>query len=141
MSQIRRVAPLAALVALAAFAASSLAATSHAKFWQNKSKSVACGVKIHAPKKAATLVICSSKGIPKGKKGIGDPFVQIGKRGKAQLILQSQSPFEGSTPTTLSKGSTWSSLGVSCTVAAKTVTCMNSSNHGFTIGNGKYKSF
>lgn len=141
VSRVRRVAPLVALVALAVFAASSIAATSHAKLFQNKSKSAICGVKIHAPKKPATVVICSATGIPKAKSGVGDPFVQIKKTGKAQLILQSQNPFVGKKATNLSKGSTWSRLGVTCTVAAKTVTCKNQSKHGFTIGNGKYKSF
>ena len=41
---------------------------------------------------------------------------------------------------TLKNGSSWSGVGVSCTVGA-TVTCRNQSGHGFTIGNGKYKPF
>jgi hypothetical protein len=56
-------------------------------------------------------------------------------------VLESQTPIEGSKPTTLKKGSRWSSFGVTCTLAAKTVTCKNKSDHGFTIGNGKYKAF
>ena len=104
MSRVRRVAPLVALVALAVFAASSIAATSHAKLFQNKSKSAICGVKIHAPKKPATVVICSATGIPKAKSGVGDPFVQIKKTGKAQLILQSQNPFVGKKATNAEQG-------------------------------------
>jgi hypothetical protein len=138
MSRARSVAALGAVAAIAAPAAASLAATSHAKLWQNKAKTVVCGIK---RPRSSKLVICSSKDVPKAKKGVGDPFVQLGKTGKPKLVLESQSPFQGSNPATLGKGSTWSSFGVTCTVASKTVTCKNKSKHGFTIGSGKYKSF
>jgi hypothetical protein len=138
MSRVRTVAVAGAAAAIAVPAATSLAAISHAKFWQNKAKTVVCGIKNPSSSK---LVICSSKGVPKAKSGVGDPFVQIGKTGKPKLVLESQTPFQGHHPATLSKGSTWSSLGVTCTIASKTVTCKNKSKHGFTIGNGKYKKF
>ncbi len=134
----------AALLATAAFAVSAtsaLASTSHALFWQNKASTVVCGVKLHPASKPATLVICSAKGIPKAKSGVGDPFVQIGRTGKPKLVLESQDPFAGNKAKTLANGSSWSSLGVTCGIASKTVTCRNSAGHGFTIGTGKYKSF
>jgi hypothetical protein len=42
---------------------------------------------------------------------------------------------------TLSKGTLWSLLGVTCNVGPSTVLCFNTANHGFVIGNGKYSSF
>jgi hypothetical protein len=40
----------------------------------------------------------------------------------------------------LPRGTHWERSGLKCTVGRK-VTCMNIEGHGFTIGNGKYKSF
>ncbi len=118
------------------------ASDSHAKLWRNESGSVVCGIKIHQKGKRATTVLCSGKGIPRAKRGVGDPFVQLSAHGKAELVLLSQDSFEASgTPATLRTGSAWSSVGVTCTIRAKAVTCTNQSKHGFTIGSGKYKSF
>jgi hypothetical protein len=128
-------------ISLSAAPALAASGTSHTVLFRNASGSVVCGVKIHAPKKPATTVICGAKGIPRAKHGIGDPFVQVAARGQAQLVLISQDSYVGKKPKILPKGARWSSLGVSCSVAAKTVTCKNKSKHGFTIGNGKYKAF
>jgi hypothetical protein len=139
MSRARTLGALTALTAAVAPAAAA-SITSHAKFWQNKSGSVACGVKIHPKSKPATLVLCGARGIPRAKHGIGDPFVQIAAHGRPVLVLLSQDSFMG-TATKLASGTTWTSLGVTCTIGAKTATCKNESKHGFTIGNGKYKPF
>lgn len=129
------------VAAVAAPTAASAAST--AKRWQNKALSVECGLKIHAPGKPANTLLCSAVGIPRPKNGgpAGDPFVQITRRGRAQLVLISQASWIGKNTATLRPGATWSSVGVTCTIAAKTVTCRNTSRHGFTIGNGKYRSF
>jgi hypothetical protein len=135
---------VAAVAATPAAAALRGGPASSALLWQNKSKSVTCGIEIHAPKKPATMLLCVSKGIPRPPKGgpAGDPFVQIAANGKAQLVLISQQSWVAGSkkPTTLATGATWSKLGVTCTIDAKTVTCTNKSKHGFTIGNGKYKA-
>jgi len=141
VSRARTLAVLGSL-AVTATPAAAASTSSHTKLWKNKSGSVVCGVENHPKSKPATTVLCGSEGIPRAKHGFGDPFVQIGARGSAQLVLLSQDSFEGSgTPATIRSGETWSSLGVTCTLGAKTVTCKNESKHGFTIGNGKYKSF
>ncbi len=129
------------MVAVAAVPAAALAGTSHTQLFQNPKKTVTCGLKIHAAKKPATLVLCSAKGIPKTKSPVGDPFVQIGATGPAQLVAISQASWVGSSVKTLSNGTLWSSIGVTCNVAKGTVLCFNGDNHGFVIGNGKYKSF
>ena len=140
-ARVRTIAAFGLLSAAAAPAALA-ATTSHAKLWQNKSGTVVCGIKIHATSKPATEVLCGSKGIPRAPHGVGDPFVQIAAHGHPQLVLISQNSFVGTgTPKTLAKGATWSSLGVTCTIGAKTVKCENKSSHGFTIGNGKYVAF
>jgi hypothetical protein len=138
----RRLSP--ALVAIVALISAGIAAasTSHTNFWQNPTHKVACGDMI-----GGKLVLCSSPKIPApphSNPHAGDPgFVSLGKTGKPQLLRLSQDSFVGTTPKTLSKGSTWSSRGVTCTIGAKSVTCKNKSNHGFEIyGPGKsYKSF
>ncbi len=134
---------LAAVLAIAAPAAVSLAATtSHAKLFQNKSRSATCGIMIHAPKKPAKWVLCAANGVPKAKKGVGDPFVRISKTGKPQLILISQASWVGKHAKTLGPGSKWSSLGVTCSIQSKkTIKCSNTSGHGFKTGNGHYKAF
>lgn len=116
--------------------------TSHALLFQNQARTMDCGVKTPLPHHQASLVLCSAGGIPRPKGGgVGDPFVQIGRHGKPRLVLVSQNDFETSKIATLKPGATWSRLGVTCKVSSKTVTCKNASKHGFTIGNGKYKSF
>ncbi len=136
---------LAAILAIAAPAAVSLAATtSHAKLFQTKSKSkgATCGIMIHAPKKPAKWILCEANGVPKAKNGVGDPFVRISKTGKPQLILISQASFVGKHAKTLGPGSKWSSLGVTCSILTKTtIKCSNMSGHGFKTGDGHYKAF
>ena len=123
----------------AAVAAPVALAASSAKFWQNHARTAVCGKR--TPSDFFQL-LCSAKGIPRPKGGGqgGDPFVALGRTGKAKLVLLSQDEFPAGNPKTLGNGTTWSMDGVSCTVAGK-VTCKNTVGHGFTIGNGKYKSF
>jgi hypothetical protein len=55
--------------------------------------------------------------------------------------LISQDSWVTTTTKTLARGTTWKSIGVTCKIASKSVTCSNRSAHGFTIGNHKYKAF
>jgi hypothetical protein len=134
---------LAALSVLAAAAipATAVAATSSAKLFQNPRKTATCGIEIHAANKPATQLLCSAKGIPRAKQGVGDPFVQIAASGSARPVLISQNSFVSQNLKTLSKGTLWKSLGVTCNIGSGTILCFNGDNHGFVIGNGKYKSF
>ncbi len=72
---------------------------------------------------------------------VGDPFVEIGRKGKPKVILVSQDELGTNKAVTLASGATWSKLGVTCEVNGTAVTCTNAAKHGFTIGNRKYKSF
>jgi len=136
-----RVLAAAAVLGAAAVPASALAKTSNAQLFQNPSKTAVCGIEIHASNKPATELLCGASGIPRAKHGVGDPFVQISATGSPQLVLISQNSYVGSTAKTLSKGTLWSSLGVTCNIGSGTILCFNGDNHGFVIGNHKYKSF
>ena len=140
MTRSRVVAAVSA-VAVAVVPAAALAATSHTQLFQNPKKSAVCGLEIHAAGKPATFVLCSATGLPKPKHGVGDPFVQIGRSGSPQIVAISQASWVTNKIKTLSSGTLWSSIGVTCNVAKGTVLCFNGDNHGFVIGNGKYKSF
>ncbi len=124
-------------------AAAAAGSTSHVSVWQNKKKSVQCGIEASALSKKK--ILCSAKGIPRPRHSnpnVGDPFVELAGSGKAKLVLISQNSFPSGAKThTLANGTKWSKRGVTCTLGAKTVTCKNGAHHGFTIGNGHYKSF
>jgi hypothetical protein len=139
----RNVATGFAALAIAAVPAVALAKPTpiHSKLFRNKLGTVTCGVEIPLPGHHAHWVLCSAVGIPPAKTGTGDPFVQVARTGKPQLVLVSQDEYETNHATVLGTGSSWGKLGVVCTVAGKTVTCTNHGGHGFTIGNHKYKSF
>lgn len=95
----------AALVASAALLASPAAAQapSHAINFQTKTADVVCGVASSVPGTeldpgtGAPLngeypgLQCSAAGIPKPRRGIGDPFVQLGqgRAGRARLVDES----------------------------------------------------
>lgn len=128
-------------LAAAAIPATAAAATSNAKLFQDPSTTAVCGIEIHPSHTPATELLCSAKGIPRAKHGIGDPFVQIAASGSPQLVLISQDSYVTNHLKTLSKGTLWSSIGVTCNVGSGTILCFNADNHGFVIGNGKYKSF
>ena len=130
---------IAAAFAVAAPAALAAASASHASFWQNKANSATCGKRIT---REPFQLLCSARGIPRPKGGGqgGDPFVVLRKTGKPELVLLSQDEFPAGIAQTLANGSTWSKAGITCTLGDR-VTCKNTSGHGFTIGNGKYKPF
>lgn len=125
--------------AVAAPAAMAGASVSHANFWQNHARTAVCGKRTT---RSPFQLLCSAKGIPRPSTGSqgGDPFVVLRRTGKPHLVLLTQDEFPTGIPTTLTRGSTWSKGGITCTVGHK-VTCKNTSGHGFTIGNGNYKSF
>jgi hypothetical protein len=132
---------LAALALTAAPAAMAAPGPpNHSKLFNNKAGTVTCGLEIALPHKPHQ-VLCSATGIPRAKTGVGDPFVQIARTGKPHLVLVSQNEYQTNTAVKLGTGSSWQRTGVICTVAGKSVTCTNTSSHGFTIGNGKYKAF
>jgi hypothetical protein len=137
----RTAAVAAVLAASGVIAASSAASTSHTKFWTNPTGKIACGLMI-----VPNEVLCSSQSIPApphSRPSDGDPgFVQIAKTGKPKLLRLSQDSFVTTNATKLHSGATWSGRGVTCKIAAKSVTCTNTSGHGFEInGSKKYKSF
>ena len=144
MPRSRTIAALAAVTAAAAPAAAASAASqvSHASVFQNRARTVTCGVKIHIPGRPATTVLCQAKDVPAPKHGIGDPAVQLTRTGRPQLVRISQCSWSScSKAATLGTGARWSALGVTCTVVGKLVTCHNKSRHGFAIGHGRYRSF
>lgn len=121
-------------------ATAALAKVSHANMWTDKAGTVVCGIKIHAKSRPASQVICGAQGLH-APGNVGDPFVQIAAHGKPHTVRFSQKSFVGTHPVTLKPGSTWSALGVTCTVKARTAKCTNRSGHGFTIGKNLYKAF
>ena len=141
MTRSRVVAAVSA-VAVAAVPAVALAGTSHTQLFQNPKKSAVCGLEIHAAGKPATFVLCSATGLPKPKHGWvirSSRSVPLGfatDRGDQPGVVGQPTSVK-----TLSSGTLWSSIGVTCNVAKGTVLCFNGDNHGFVIGNGKYKSF
>lgn len=135
-----------ALVAAATGAlvpAAAAAPISKTVSFTNRSRTVACGIEIHAPNKGATNVLCSARGIPRPSNGgpVGDPFVEISLLGRPRLTLISQNSFVAGRTAHLRRGRLWNQLGVTCHLAQFNVMCFNGSNHGFIIGNGRYKSF
>jgi hypothetical protein len=136
---------IAVFVVLAIGAPVAVAATtSKANFWRNKADTVTCGVEIHASNKPASRILCSAPGVPRpphSNPNVGDPFVDIAATGSPRLVLLSQNSWVGTKTVTLAKGTLWNSLGVTCNVGPSSVLCFNTANHGFVIGNGKYRSF
>jgi hypothetical protein len=139
-----RLLPVVAALVLAAVPAVATASTSHAKFWQPASRQIGCGIEIHAPSQPGNTLICSARGIPAPSSGPtdGDPgFVTLKASGAPVRIRTSQDSFEGTTPTTLPSGSTWSSIGITCKLTASSVRCTNRSGHGFKITTHGYTAF
>jgi hypothetical protein len=131
-------------VGLAALApAAGAAPVSKSIRFQNTSGKVTCGIEIHSPNKPASMVLCAARGIPAPKtKGVGDAgFVQIGVLGRPQVLRLSQDSIVAGKTVKLGRGRLWNQLGVTCHVALTTVMCFNGDNHGFVIGNGRYRSF
>jgi hypothetical protein len=104
---------------------------------------VTCGIMIHAASAPAKDVLCAAKGIPAPKKKeAGDPgFVAISVLGTPATLRLSQNSFVAGSTARLGRGRLWNQLGVTCHVAETTVMCFNGDNHGFVIGNGRYRSF
>jgi hypothetical protein len=134
---------IATLGIAAAFApAAGAAPLSKAKLFNNSSGKVACGIEIHALNKPATNVICQARGIPgRGNPNAGDPAVQLSVLGTPLLLRVSQDPFIANRATRLGRGRLWNQLGVTCHMARVTVMCFNGDNHGFVIGNGRFREF
>jgi hypothetical protein len=142
---IHRLTVLAAVVIAAVMVAGGAAAAPISKSIQftNRTGKVRCGIEIHAPNKRATKVLCAAKGIPAPKKkGIGDSgFVEIGVLGKPRVLRLSQNSWVAGRSVKLGRGRLWNQLGVTCHMGQPTVLCFNGANHGFVIGNGRYRRF
>jgi hypothetical protein len=142
-----RIAAVATVAAVTGLATSgATASASPVKLWQNPTGKVTCGIMIHPAHTQATEVLCSAHAIPApahSNPSQGDAgFVEIAKTGKPKLLRLSQDSFIGKTPVKLTKGTTWTSLGVTCAIGAKSVICTNGSSHGFFIyGQVPFKSF
>jgi hypothetical protein len=142
---IHRLTVLAAVVIASVTVAGGAAAAPISKAIQftNRSGKVRCGIEIHAPSKRATQVLCAAKGIPAPKtKGIGDSgFVEMAVLGKPRVLRLSQNSWVAGKSVRLGRGRLWNQLGVTCHMGQKTVLCFNGANHGFVIGNGRYRTF
>jgi hypothetical protein len=124
---------------------------SHRINWQTASRTVFCGI---APRVPGTQLDpgtgamlnadwpglqCGAEGIGARHHDVGDPFVQLGQgtAGRARLVYLSEDDLASSAaPVTLRAGSNWSRDGITCSVAAASVTCHNSSGHGFILSKG-----
>lgn len=140
-----RLAVLAAIAVASVMVVSVAAATPLSKSIQftNRSGKVRCGIEIHAPGKPATNVLCAAKGIPAPKtKGVRDSgFVAMGVLGRPRVLRLSQNSWVAGRSAKLGRGRLWNQLGVTCHMGAVTVMCFNGDNHGFVIGNGRYRKF
>ena len=134
-----------AIVILAAVTLAPVAGAapiSKALLFRNNNRSVFCGIEIHALNKPPSEVICQANGIPgRGNPNAGDPAVQLNVLGRPQLLRISQDPFVAQHAKRLGRGRLWNQFGVTCHIARVTVMYFNGSNHGFIIGNGRYRSF
>jgi hypothetical protein len=147
----RRSALLAAIALLPPLLPAAAQASSRAINFQTQTADVVCGIAASVPGTefdpgtGAPLngdypgLQCSAAGIPKPKRGIGDPFVQLGqgRAGRAKLVDESQDDLiSPANPVTLTSGSTWKRDGIACSLAASTVRCANGTGHGFEISTG-----
>lgn len=130
----------AGLLAAAHTSTAAALTISKAKLFQNPAKTAICGIEIHLTPRP-TEVLCSARGVPRPKGRAGDPYVQIAATGRPRLILVSQDSYVTNTLTTLSTGTLWRSLGVSCSIGTSTILCFNRNNHGFLIGKRAYRAF
>jgi len=151
------VAAAAVLIAGAGAGASiaSAASVSHATNWDIEAGTLGCGIAdVHGtaldPGTGAEQtgywpgLQCSAEDIkpPKGDEA-GDPFVQLGQgtAGRARLVeIGDDDLLYNRKDVTLKPGTTWSLDGISCSIAASSISCHNSSGHGFTLSKGHLKT-
>lgn len=144
MIRVKALAALAMCVGVATIVPAAVAAPiSKATRFQALGGKVTCGIEIHRPATPPREVLCAARGIPAPKApGTGDPgFVQVAVLGAPRLLRLSQDSFVAGATAHLGRGRLWNQLGVTCHVAQATVMCFNGNNHGFVIGNGRYRSF
>jgi hypothetical protein len=143
MSRLTRLGLVGLAFAVLAPAAASAAPISKTVSFTNRSRSVTCGIEIHAPRTRATNVLCVAPNLPRPSSfgPVGDPFVQIGVLGRPKLVPISQQSWVAGRRARLGRGRLWNQLGVTCHVSASNVLCFNGSNHGFILGNRLYKTF
>ena len=137
MRKLLLAAMLAAMVAAPAAPGASRA--SGARFWKNHSENVKCGERV--PRRTHFQLLCHpQRGLhyPGGCKRCA-LYLGLRRRGRSQVV-DARDPWSSGKPTILPDGTTWSRGGISCSVG-QTVTCKNTSGHGFTIGNGRVKKF
>lgn len=125
---------------------------SRALIWRALDGKVVCGVAFHLPREPAKQLLCFARPVPAPRNGgsEGDPgFVYLGATGSPRLARLSQYSFEAEdgweakNQTPLGPGRKWanSAIGVTCSVSAATVRCVNRAGHGFTIGASSYGGF
>lgn len=133
-------------------AAAAGSPVSHVLVWRNHAGTVLCGVEANWAQKPTPhelqpiYVLCDASEIPRQWPAtfpVG-PNVEIAKTGKARIVPISQWSYQQPNPrktATLANGASWRRLGITCKIKRDIVTCTNAADHGFTIGNEKYKSF
>jgi hypothetical protein len=137
-------------------ASSSPATATSARLWTALAGKVECGPTGNAP--GLHELLCFSRSVPAppplpGCVGrpeapecnVGDPgFAYLHPTGNPGLARPSQLLwYPNARPVTLSSGQTWSNrtLGITCSIGATAVRCVNTSRHGFTITNSSYSAF
>jgi hypothetical protein len=143
-------------VSSAPAAGSTSTTVSHRINWQTSSRTIFCGI---APRVPGTHLDpgtgaqlnadwpglqCSAEGIGTGHHNVGDPFVQLGQgtAGRAKVVYLSEDDLaSGAAPVTLRAGSSWRRDRISCSVAAASITCHNSSGHGFILSRGHLEAY
>jgi hypothetical protein len=135
---------------------SSPATATSARLWTALAGKVECGPTGNAP--GLQELLCFSKSVPAppptpGCVGrpeapecnVGDPgFAYLHPTGNPGLARPSQLLwYPNARPMALSSGQTWSNrtLGITCSIGATAVRCVNTSGHGFTITNSSYSAF
>ncbi len=156
MSRTIRCGLLACVLAATTWQGAAGAFPSHAVNWSTRSARIVCGVtgRVHGtrldPGTGVELdglwpgLQCSTPGIPRPRRGIGDPFVQLGqgRTGRAQIVDESQDDLVSGAPSvTLAPGSTWKRYGILCAVRAASIRCTNSAGRGFRMSPGHVRLF
>jgi hypothetical protein len=124
---------------------------SEASLWSALDAKVICGLGIHASSQPDVL-LCFDRAIPSPRhtnRADGDPgFAFLAASGPpdpvrlSQYSWQQQNGYEPSGRTALGTGQTWHrpGLGVTCTIGATSVRCVNASHNGFTLTQRTYHS-
>jgi hypothetical protein len=129
-------------------------AVSKPRNWATQNEAVVCGVAIAVegtafdPGAGAERdglwpgLQCQTTGLPLSQ--AGDPAVALGqgRTGRAQLVYISQDNLVSQQRYgVLPAGTVWTADGISCTLAAESVSCVNTAGYGFTLSPGSFHPF